>query len=203
MIDLTDLENGQGPFGSRADGGYLIALHIRFTSPIVYVSTYPDEWQQHYTERGYVLRDPMTAWAFANTGWTRWSNPDIPDPYGIMAESRAFGLRFGATISHGEVRSRSIVGAARRDRELTDAEIGAMASELKRLHDLTNPEKQLTAAQTQALSFVASGMRYAEAAGRLGISESALKLRLAGARKRLLARTTAEAIQRAKDYRLI
>ena len=45
--------------------------------------------------------------------------------------------------------------------------------------------------------------RYAAGAAQLGISESALKARLATARKKLFARTSAEAIQRAKDYRLL
>ncbi|MEY4872948.1 MAG: hypothetical protein RLZZ563_2278, partial [Pseudomonadota bacterium] len=45
--------------------------------------------------------------------------------------------------------------------------------------------------------------RHAAAAEKLGISESALKARITSARIRLMARTTAEAIQRAKDYRLI
>ena len=38
---------------------------------------------------------------------------------------------------------------------------------------------------------------------KLGISESALKARILGARVKLGARTTAEAIRRAKDFRLL
>ena len=45
--------------------------------------------------------------------------------------------------------------------------------------------------------------RDAEAAALLGISESALKARLKSARERLYARTTAEAIQRAQEYKLL
>ena len=55
----------------------------------------------------------------------------------------------------------------------------------------------------EALGTPHAGDRYAAAAAKIGISESALKARLASARTALLARTTTEAIQRARDYRLI
>jgi LuxR family transcriptional regulator len=61
----------------------------------------------------------------------------------------------------------------------------------------------LTKAQVEALRCIAQGDRHAAAAAKLGISESALKARLTAARHNLMARTTAEAIQRAKDYRLL
>ena len=71
------------------------------------------------------------------------------------------------------------------------------------MHAATEPPDSLTPAQIEALRLIAAGDRYAAAAAKLGISESALKARLATARTALLARTTTEAIQRARDYRLI
>jgi LuxR family transcriptional regulator len=53
------------------------------------------------------------------------------------------------------------------------------------------------------LRLIAAGDRHAAAAAKLGISESALKARLTAARQRLMARTTAEALQRAQEYRLL
>ncbi|MEL7177474.1 MAG: LuxR C-terminal-related transcriptional regulator, partial [Pseudomonadota bacterium] len=67
----------------------------------------------------------------------------------------------------------------------------------------TQPPENLTPAQIEALKLIAEGHRHAAAAAELNISESALKARLTSARQRLLARTTAEAIQRARDYRLL
>ena len=72
-----------------------------------------------------------------------------------------------------------------------------------KLHNESKPPDHLTDAEIEALKVVASGERYAAGAARLGISESALKARLAAARRKLFARTSAEAIQRAKDYRLL
>ena len=186
-----------------AEAGYFLALHIRFTSPMMFFHTYDPAWIKQYTENGYVLRDPMTAWSFATTGATRWSNPAIPDPFRIFDEARKFGLRYGATISVGPVLSRTVCSVGRSDREFEDHEIDEMSAIVQRLHEMVEPSMRLTKAQQEALKLIADGFRHAAAAAEIGISESALKVRLAAARDRLMARTTAEAVQRAKDYGLI
>ncbi|NHB75551.1 autoinducer binding domain-containing protein [Rhodobacter calidifons] len=186
-----------------ATAGYFIGLHIRFTSPLLTFQTYDQRWIDHYTENGYVLRDPMTAWGFSRTGSIRWSNPELPDPFGLFREAAEYGLRFGATVSYGPIKSRTIASFARSDREFRDDEIVRFERAVKRLHELSEPPEALTEAQIEALRCIAGGDRFAAAAEKLGISESALKARISSARDRLMARTTAEAIQRAKDSRLI
>jgi LuxR family transcriptional regulator len=150
-----------------------------------------------------VLRDPMVAWGFSTTGTIRWSDPNLPDPFFLFREAAEFGLRHGCTVACGPIKSRTIASFARPDREFEDAEIGALESVVQRMHDMTEPPEELTKAQAEALRCIAGGDRHSAAAERLGISESALKARITSARIRLMARTTAEAIQRAKDYRLI
>lgn len=189
--------------GQLAPAGYFIGLHIRFTSPLMTFQTYDQRWIDHYTENGYVLRDPMTAWGFAKTGWIRWSDPGLPDPFGLFTEAATYGLIYGCTIACGPIKSRTIASFARSDREFRDDEVATIEARVLRLHDLTEPPEALTEAQIEALRMIAGGDRFAAAAEKLGISESALKARITSARDRLLARTTAEAIQRAKDNRLI
>lgn len=186
-----------------APAGYFVGLHIRFTAPLFTFQTYDQRWLDHYTEKGYVLRDPMVAWGFSKTGTIRWSDPELPDPFGLFAEAASFGLKFGCTISHGPINSRTIASFARDDREFEDREVAALQEIVLRMHDITEPPEELTKAQVEALRCIAGGDRHAAAAEKLGISESALKARITSARIRLMARTTAEAIQRAKDYRLI
>ncbi|MGL5012539.1 MAG: autoinducer binding domain-containing protein [Paracoccaceae bacterium] len=186
-----------------AISGYSIGLHIRFTAPLFMFQTYRQDWLDHYTERGFVLRDPMVAWGFSTTGAIRWSNPSLPDPFGLFREAATFGLHYGATVACGPIRSRSIASFARHDREFEDHEIEVVAGIVERLHAATEPPEELTQAQIEALRCIAGGDRIAGAAAKLGISESALKARIISARNRLMARTTAEAIQRAKDYRLM
>ena len=127
----------------------------------------------------------------------------IPDPFDILGQAKEFGMIYGFAVSCGPIKSRTIASAARADREFTDEEIEEFAAIIRNLHDLTEPPTSLSKAQIDALRCIADGDRHAAAAAKLKISESALKARLNSARQRLLARTTAEAIQRARDYRLL
>ena len=183
--------------------GYFVGLHIRFASPLIMFQTYDAAWTDIYTERGYALRDPMIAWGFTADGAIRWRDIPVPDTFGIMAEAREHGLTYGVAVSCGPLNSRTIAGCARDDREYLDEEITAIEKIVQRLHKASEPPTGLTQAQKEALRLIADGDRHAAAAAKLGISESALKARLNSARTNLMARTTAEAIQRAKDYQLI
>lgn len=183
--------------------GFFFALHIRFALPLLHHQTYPQGWTDHYTEEAYALRDPIIAWGFSEVGTTRWSEISIPDPFDILGQARKFGMVYGLAVSCGPKKSRTIASAARDDREFTDDEIEAFSNLISQLHHLTKPPESLTDAQIEALRCVAEGDRHAAAAARLNISESAFKARLAAARSALLARTTAEALQRARDYRLL
>jgi LuxR family transcriptional regulator len=189
--------------GRLAPQGFYIGLHIRFTSPLMSFQTYDQTWINHYTENGYVLRDPMTAWGFSTTGHIRWSDEKLLDPFGLFDEAAGYGLKYGVTFAQGPIRSRTVASFARDDREFNDHEISTIGVIVSRLHTMTQPPDELTRAQVEALKCIAGGDRHAAAAAKLGISESALKARLASARVRLMARTTAEAIQRAKDYHLL
>jgi LuxR family transcriptional regulator len=183
--------------------GYFVGLHIRFTSPLLTFQTYPTAWADHYTEKGYAMRDPLIAWGFSTTGITRWSEIPFPDTFGILREAATYGMVYGSAVACGLLSSRTIAGIARSDREYTEAEMREAEAIILRLHDASMPPDSLTEAQIEALRLIAAGDRHAAAASKLGISESALKARLNSARLRLMARTTAEAIQRATDYRLI
>lgn len=183
--------------------GYFIGLHIRYASPLMQFSTYNQAWLDHYTENAYALRDPTIAWGFSTEGACRWAEMNIPDTFGLFEEAKEFGLIHGMTVSCGPVSSRTISSFARDDRDFRDDEIEEIEKSIRRLHHMTEPPESLTGAQIEALRCIAAGDRHAAAAAKLQISESAFKARLTAARQKLLARTTAEAIQRAKDYRLI
>ena len=186
-----------------APGGFFFALHIRFALPLMHHQTYPQGWTELYTEEAYALRDPIIAWGFSEVGTSRWSEITIPDPFDILGQARTFDMKYGFAVSCGPMKSRTIASAARVDREFTDEEMLDFTRLIQQLHTLTEPPKSLTDAQIEALRCVANGDRHAAAAARLNISESAFKARLTAARASLLARTTAEAIQRARDYRLL
>lgn len=203
MSSTTELNRLFAQLRASAPVGYTAGLHIRFAAPLVYQSTYDPKWLDHYTSNAYALRDPMIAWGLSTEGQTRWSEIELPDPFKIWRQAAEFGLNYGMAVSCGPVQSRSIVGCSRTDREFTDAEIAKIATIVRTLHEVSEPQTQLTQAQIQALRCIAGGDRHAAAAARLGISESALKARLVSARERLMARTTSEAIQKAKEIKLL
>ena len=165
--------------------------------------TYNKEWSNRYAERAYALRDPTIAWGFSTTGACRWSVLPIPDPFSILQDAADHGLKYGLAVAYGPIKSRTIAAFAHDKREFTDDEIEVISATIRRLHDITEPPESLTKAQQEALRCIAEGDRHAAAAAKLGITESAFKARLISARERLMARTTAEALQRAKDYRLL
>jgi len=193
---FDDLENA-------APAGYSAGLHIRFAAPLIYVRTYDPRWIKVYDENAYALRDPLVFWGLGVKGTTRWSEIRLPDPFNIIGRAREYGLLHGAVISHGPISSRSIVGIARADREFTNDEIEHAAEIVEALHEAAEPPTELTEAQVEALRLISEGDRHSAAAAKLGISESALKARLQSARTRLNARTTTEAIRKAREFRLL
>ncbi|WP_342075143.1 autoinducer binding domain-containing protein [Yoonia sp. SS1-5] len=196
-------EQGLAQLKSLSPEGYSLALHLRFASARILMQTYRSDWIEYYTERGYLVCDPIVSWGMSKTGTERWSTLNHPDPHDILGQAAVYGLRFGVAVSHGSSSSRSIGGFARADREFTDDEIATIQKVVSDLHQVATPSTSLTLAQQMALRMVAAGHRTSSAAAMLGISESAFKARLKTARERLFARTTAEAIRRAQEHGLL
>ena len=194
LLDLVDELDALAPEGCA------VALHIRFASPLYKFSTYPEAWQTIYDENAYGLRDPLVFWGVGVLGSARWSEIAMPDPFDILGKAKEFGLIYGAVGSFGKITSRSLMGIARDDRECTDSEIAEAMRILQRMHELAAPPQELTPAMLSALILMGQGYRHTAAAAELGISESALKARLSSARTRLYARTTAEAVRKAREY---
>lgn len=201
--DNLGIENELQTLERLSPCGYFLGMHIRFATPLILFQTYSRAWVDHYSENAFQLRDPMVAWAFSKEGVSRWSEITVPDHAGVFAEAARFGMPFGACVSFGAISSRTIAGFARADREYQTEELRELNDVVQHLHLATEPPESLTPAQRDALRLIAAGDRHAAAAAKLGISESALKARLTAARQRLMARTTAEALQRAQGYRLI
>ena len=201
--DSKSLQKNFDRLSQLAPVGFSAGLHIRFAAPLIYVRTYDEAWTKIYDENAYALRDPLVFWGLGVKGHTRWSAIKLPDPFNILGQARSHGLAYGAVISFGPITSRSIVGMAHDAREFTDDEIAEAVEIVKNLHVAAEPPTELTPAQIEALRLLADGDRHAAAAAKLGISESAFKARLQSARVRLGARTTAQALKKAREYQLI
>lgn len=200
---IPSLAAGFEALGAIAPAGFSAGLHIRFAAPLMYVRTYDESWIKTYDDNAYALRDPLVFWGLGAKGHTRWSAIKLPDPFNILGQALSHGLAYGAVVSCGPITSRTIVGIAHNEREFTDEEIAETVKIVHNLHLAAEPPTELTPAQIEALRLLADGDRHAAAAAKLGISESAFKARLQSARVRLGARTTAQALRKAREYQLL
>lgn len=186
-----------------APAGYHISLHYRFGGPLFQYQTYDPTWLKVYFEGGYLQHDPGMTWAMSHTGVVRWHDLQERDPAGVLRHAAEHDLRYGIVVAIEVAKSRTIASFARKDRDLTETEVTAIVAGVHRIHDASMPPAPLTKALADALRCVAQGDRLAKGAARLGITERAMIARLLAARRKLQARTTAEAVGIAKLYRLI
>ena len=114
-----------------------MALHVNFTTPTFLFQTYPKDWIDLYSQRGYLMADPTVHWAFSNTGRIRWSALVDTDPSGVLAESAAHGMRHGFTLATDRGGSQSLGSFTRGDRDFTDAEIDAIEVIFLAMHGFT------------------------------------------------------------------
>ncbi|TCM75071.1 autoinducer binding domain-containing protein [Rhodovulum steppense] len=119
------------------DTGFALAIHIRFTRPLLLYQSYAQEWSDFYSENGLMLTDPVVRWGIENTGVLIWDDPALDDPAGVVALARQHGLQNGVTISTGPRTSRTISGHTRSTGPFTADEIGRLKCLVATLHEVT------------------------------------------------------------------
>jgi len=181
--------------------GYTLALNVRYLTPQIYVSTYPDSWVTEYTKGRYVLLDPVALWCAAHTGNIRWSEISVPalaaSKRGVMARASRAGLRYGAVSSQrnrDQNAQRCGLSISREDRELEPDELQEVADILSAVIAHVGPFGGLSVDQRAVLTELANGHQIADAAKKLRISEPTFKRRLEAARKSLGAKTAMQAV---------
>lgn len=175
--------------------GYAATFRLRFNRPLLFRTTHDAQWSHHYGENNFALCDPAMVWAIMHTGFIRWSEMKTPDPFGVLDKASEFGLKYGATISYGCAKARSVMVGARPDREFPRTELEYMQSIFISIHDGLQEHVPLTHEQTEALRLFSLGHNYNEIMHHLNISRTAVTSRLNGARKRLNARTNVDAVR--------
>lgn len=137
MADISKISAHLTQLEDMSPAGFAIAFHIKLTSPDFLFQTYPKAWIDTYSEKGYVMVDPIVRWGFANNGAIRWSELSDMDDENILEQSLVYGMAYGVAIATEAEGSRSVAGFARGDREYTDDEIVALTAQVIALHDLT------------------------------------------------------------------
>lgn len=130
---LPDMEKLESRLRKIVPAGYMLALNIRHLTPEFLQSSYSPDWITIYTERRYVMFDPIVTWARFSVGTTRWS--EIPSGFSrgaglhILDHARQFGMNYGGVVSsRGPSGSHylCVLSGAREDRELRASELQGM-----------------------------------------------------------------------------
>ena len=172
----------------------------------VSASVDPTEYRLQLDGLAAGLRDPAVRWAYDNSGATRWSEIDGTNDSDVSAMAKEYGLKFGAVVccsSSQPKEQRSYGTFARADREFSEQEISQLFVHIKQLHELAAPPTNLTVAELEALKLVKDGMRLKVVAHHIGVTEGAIKQRLASAKRKLRAKTNTHAASIAVEFRLI
>jgi LuxR family transcriptional regulator len=179
-----------------ASAGLYAAIRIGFAFPMVERNSLPPKWVREYTVSGLIVHDPVMTWAYSHVGVIRWSEIGGPDTQGVLELAKAHGLNFGAVsswIDPEDDGQRSFGIFCRFDREFEDAELALFESAVRQWHRAHARPKNLTAAELETLGLVKNGLLLKEISALLGISESAVKQRLRGARMKLKSKTGLQA----------
>jgi LuxR family transcriptional regulator len=120
------------------DTGFALAVHIRYTRPSLLYRTYSQDWIEHYSERGFMLSDPVVHWGLTNTGTVEWADLADMDPDGVMKAAVAHGLTNGWTFSFGPATSRTIGGLTKSGAAFTEADRSKIIRIIEEIHALTD-----------------------------------------------------------------
>lgn len=184
-----------------APSGFVVALDVRWKGPEYLHSEFPEKWKELYEDNGYFMMDPIFYWTLMNTGVTRWSEVDYPDPRGIGTKAAEHGLVFGATVSVKVDGMRSFLSAARADRELTEEEITSLANILEKWANIVKERPNLSDNELETLACLRSGLDQTKIAKKLGVSISTVKKRLSKVRRAFEASSNSEALSIAIEKR--
>lgn len=123
--------------GSICDTGFALAIHIRFTRPALLYRTYQMDWIEHYSEKGFMLTDPVVHWGLMNSGKVLWDDLAEQDTAGVLSDAKSFGLMNGWTYSVGPANSRTISGHTKSGADFTDQQSAELQALVQKAHDET------------------------------------------------------------------
>lgn len=140
-----------GRLRAHCDSGFALAIHIRLTRPTLLFQTYDPAWSDHYSERGYMLSDPVVHWGLTNIGRVVWDSLADRDPEGVLQAAKDFGLYHGWTYATGKPGDKTIAGLTRSDRGHTAAEMTEIEGIVDAIHHLTEGFDHFPHAEQEAM----------------------------------------------------
>jgi len=196
---VPDIESDLAGIRELAPSGFVIALNMGWGGPELLHSEFPDRWRTLYEEKNYFMTDPVFYWTLMNKGHRRWSEVGYPDPMGVNAKAKKYGLNFGAVFSKRVHGKRSFMSAARADREFTTVEMDQLDSYFNKWMEFVSERPDLSVGELQVLRCLYDGFGQAQTAEKLGIAEATVSKRARSAMKKLNASTRTEAVSKAAE----
>lgn len=193
-------------FEQFSPGGFYVACRMGFVVPEEEMNSFPADWIKIYTERGYVIHDPIIRWAYENTGIARWNSLSKSDDMNVVEQASSFGMKYGIIASYRDDNVdayRTIGSFSRSDREFNGSEITLIYRRLIALHENAIPLENITDAELEVLRLLKDGHMVKQIAVDLDISISAVKGRLKNVKQKLNATTNIHVASRATDLGLI
>lgn len=181
--------------------GFTLAINVRFTTPEIAYSTYPDAWIDLYLRNHHVVMDPIILWTSYNEGIRRWSEIGLPAKLPlasrVLENAVHHGLKYGAVVALRNYQGggrKCFMSVARADRELTDTELSDVEYLFSELVSRLSISSGLSPSEIEVLNYLAQGLTQDEIAMELNIQRVAVKKRIERARLQLQARNSAHAV---------
>ncbi len=187
-----------------ATTGFCIIINHTPLGSQYFDSTYPEAWQTEYTDKKYLWSDPVIVSAMlARDGLRRWSDITMPDIRKVLPAAARYGLNFGVMMSATRGTKKSLLSAARHDREFSDDEINEVHEMFHRIIEHSSDPLRLSAREINVLKCLALDMSQDEIASNLGISVPTVKARLKSARKKAGSETNYRLLAKAMQSGLL
>jgi len=224
-LHQSELDFGLHEIASAFGVKHMTCLVLRARSELprypYYCTTYPDDWTRHYIDRQYFEIDPVVdiiRWGHLAVDWRRLERASpVIEHFFREAQINGVGINGMTVPVRGPRGERSLFSVSS---ELMSAEWEALSAD--HVHDfhilshymhekllavaglqMRTASRPLSSRERACLEGLASGLLAKQIAADLGISESAVRLYLRGARRKLGASTTYQAIARASLFELI
>jgi len=183
--------------------GYSLLVNYSVRGYQHFESSYPQEWQDEYDRRNYHVLDPALMWSMFNEGSRRWSDTGIPDTRRVLKNAAKHGLVYGAIFSQKTGHKKTALFVAKEKREFSDSEISQIDEEVTPFFEAVTPTKVLSDGEIEALNLYSKGSSIREVAAKIGVTESAIKERVASAKRKLNCRSTAQLIRLATELKIL
>lgn len=182
---IAEFERIIGQFGCSMFSAGLVENPTRVSTPIL-ISTWPDEWQEHWVEKKLWHVDPIVHANLVRTEPFEWKEifqASSREGRQVFYEARAFGLADGFTVpSHhlsGPINTVTVVGEkldwSPKERAMMHLLSLYFVGTLKRLMGETrdtDADPKFTAREIQVINYIATGKTSSEVADILSISEN-------------------------------